>query len=246
MRSGRSNSTPKIVVGVLATLLIPCIIAEMMESHDKSSEPEKTTLTEQVDARTLKETKGSQSETPKLTDVGQAKTQTNSNIVSVIEKSDFKEKIEPKLRVYSRIKQKVFLSDSEKAERRDLLRDTTLFKDLSNVLSAFTYDQEIRALQSDAMDLLLESALKEKNSEAQTALLSVIENDSLSKTQDTAVQESLGGVKAEIMYKWSSGDPSVQSTIASHLPDQVSKSIWENVLDTQKRNEAESETLKNN
>lgn len=149
---------------------------------------------------------------------------------------------EKELNEYTRIKAKVFLSEEEKEYRRRLLADRSMLEDLGRYLRtpAQTGATEDEAQKSAALDLLFEAF--DTKSEVSEAILrdivqdKQIENESL----DLQTRKSLAGVKAEVLYEWSSRQPAQSETLRSWLPGPVSEKIWKNVQATQQQNVAES------
>lgn len=145
---------------------------------------------------------------------------------------------------YTKLKGKVFLSDSERARREGLLKDAAFLRSLAPIVKTPATTAETYSAQISAIDLLLEASATGASEAAAEALRSVIsdayvENSSLSPNERQGVAE----VKAEVMYQWTSREPKRSNEVANMLPGPVSKKIWENVKHTQKRNVAESYSL---
>ena len=95
--------------------------------------------------------------------------------------------------------------------------------------------------QDVAVDILLD-ALKDGDSRAaEEALREVVKDEQVEDgTLSGGVREQLAGVKAEVLYQWSAMVPSGASELARLLPGPVSQKIWQNVLNMQSQNLAES------
>lgn len=149
---------------------------------------------------------------------------------------------ETELKEYANIKNKVFLTEEEKATRRAMLNNDGMLRSLGDYLKNPTsVDQESDQARNLATDLLLEALRTEDSPAAQAALQELI--------QDTAVEDSkieqntrqvLAGTKAEVLYHWSALDPQKSTQMARWLPGPVSQKIWQNVINAQNQNRAES------
>lgn len=142
---------------------------------------------------------------------------------------------------YLDLQTKVFLNDSEKKERSDLLRHAGLLKALGTRLIEATRNPEVMREQDAAIDLLLE-ALKEGDSTVAAQVLQAVVSDR--QVEDTKLEKSareqLAGLKAEVLYQWSSTNPGIVANLQAWLPGPVSKKIWDNVIRMQESNDAES------
>jgi hypothetical protein len=148
------------------------------------------------------------------------------------------------LKKYSVLKQKVFLSESEKSARAAYLNDTALLLGLLPVLRmpASTIDQH--QAQDAALDLLLEARADAQSDAAGAVLRSVVEDDSIEKTALSMNERtSVAGLKAEVLFKWSAQEPTLLSDMPKWLPGPISRKIWSNVLAAQDQNTAESMAL---
>jgi hypothetical protein len=142
---------------------------------------------------------------------------------------------------YAKLKSKVFLNDDDKREKSRLLQDAALMRSLEPLLKKpivqIGPEQEE---QNAAIDFLLEAAMNSSPA-AVDVLRSVIEDRQVENARiDMKSREALAGVKAEILYHWSSADPARSQQFTGWLPGPVSQKIWENVRDRQERNRAES------
>lgn len=146
-----------------------------------------------------------------------------------------------KLNEIARLDRKAFLSESEKVFRANLLKDETFLRDIARVLTSHELDQNTKREQYQAIDALL--AAQEIGSPAASTLLASVVSDAQVENETIAkdVRENLAGIKAEVLYKWTSQDKTARPE--SLLPGPVSRQLWANVQDTQSRNEAESRTL---
>jgi hypothetical protein len=150
------------------------------------------------------------------------------------------------LQVYAILHSKVFLSPSEQADKADLLRDRRVLRGLGTVLNRPPTDLKASIDQNLALDLLLE-ALRTGDSDVAAEVLRDIVSDSQVENPklEPTVRENLAGIKAEVLFKWSAFRPAQAGDLASWLPGPVSQRIWQNVLEAQSSNLAESAGLKN-
>ncbi len=145
--------------------------------------------------------------------------------------------------VYAQLKSKVFLSDDEKAQKNEMFANRELIEGIGEFLRRPAGTQfEAQAQQSAALDFLLEALTsKEGNQAAEMALREIIVDDQIETDKlDIDSRKNLAGVKAEVLYQWTSLDPGRTSEIRGWLPGPVSEKIWRNVTDTQQRNLRES------
>jgi hypothetical protein len=149
------------------------------------------------------------------------------------------------LEAFKILKQKVFLTEEEKVQRQELVRDRALLENLKNLFKYPTPYLELEAQQNMAVDLLLE-AIKSGDAETARRVLkeviadATIENNQLSQSQ----RQNLAGVKAEVLYQWSSLEPDRAHEMQQSLPGPVSQKIWKNVVTQQDLNRAESAIAK--
>jgi hypothetical protein len=155
----------------------------------------------------------------------------------------FENKVE--LDSFKILKQKVFLTEEEKEQRKQFVQDRTLLENLKNLFKYPTVYQDLEAQQNVAVDLLLE-AVKSGDAETARRVLkeviadATIENNQLSQEQ----RQNLAGVKAEVLYQWSSLEPDRAREMQQSLPGPVSQKIWKNVVTQQDLNRAESAVAK--
>ncbi|MBS1971811.1 MAG: hypothetical protein JSU04_15975 [Bdellovibrionales bacterium] len=143
------------------------------------------------------------------------------------------------------LKQKVFLTEQEKEQRKHFIQDRALLENLKNLFKYPAPYQDLEAQQNVAVDLLLE-AIKSGDAETARGVFkeviadATIENNQLSPDQ----RQNLAGVKAEVLYQWSSLEPDRASEMQQSLPGPVSQKIWKNVVTQQDLNRAESAIAK--
>lgn len=146
-------------------------------------------------------------------------------------------------RLYSK---KVFMSEEEKRQKRGLLQDAGLIRQLGALFksSASSYEDLVEQ-QNTAVDFLLEALQGESRAVAAEVLRGVIQDPATENTRlSLASRENLAGAKAEILYRWSAQEPAKSREIAQWLPGPVSQRIWRNVLAQQESNRAESAITK--
>jgi hypothetical protein len=150
---------------------------------------------------------------------------------------------EAQVETFKQLQTKVFMSESEKTARHDLLFDRDLLKALGQRLVESSKDTVVHEQQDAAIDMLL-AALKEGDKTAASAALQAVVQDK--QIEDTGLErsarEQLAGLKAEILYQWSATQPDMTASIVAWLPGPVSQKIWQNVLRMQQSNQAESQT----
>lgn len=146
---------------------------------------------------------------------------------------------------FKTLKQKVFLTEEEKLQRQSLLKNRALLENLKGLFKYPTPFQDLESQQNVAVDLLLEAI---KSGDAETArdvLKELIADPTIENKQlSTAQRQNLAGVKAEVLYQWSSLEPDRAGEMQKALPGPVSQKIWKNVLTQQDLNRAESAVTK--
>jgi hypothetical protein len=139
------------------------------------------------------------------------------------------------------LSKKVFLNSEEKNQRQALLQNEQFIGQLKNLFKVPSEYQDLENQQNAAVDFLL-AALNGKGSAAAAEVLKSIIQDPATEniSLSLATRENLGGVKAEVLYKWSAQEPLKATEIPQWLPGPVSQKIWKNVLAQQEMNRAES------
>ncbi|MBC7370129.1 MAG: hypothetical protein H7326_01100 [Bdellovibrionaceae bacterium] len=147
---------------------------------------------------------------------------------------------------YRAIRNKVFMSETEKILRKSFLNNTQMLIALGGYLntpSATTGESE--DARNVATDLLLEAVQKENSEVAAKALQEVISDQTIENDEmDADVRKSLAGTKAEVLYYWSAMDAAKSEQMHSWLPGPVSEKIWQNVRQAQNQNLAESKEIR--
>lgn len=143
---------------------------------------------------------------------------------------------------YAFLRRKIFLSDDEKAEKARLLRDPSFVAGLESLFRDSLesgFEPEMR--RNLALDLLFEALEGEGRDAASRVLRSVVRDERVeSSALDSGTRRTLAGLKAEVLYQWSSKNPRVAREVGSWLPGPVSERIWRNVQAAQNQNLAES------
>lgn len=143
------------------------------------------------------------------------------------------------------LKQKVFLTEEEKAQRKDFLQDRILLENLRSLFKYPAQYQDLEEQQNVAVDLLLEAIKSGDADTARAVFKELIADPTIENKQLTPSQrQNLAGVKAEVLYQWSSLEPDRASEMQSALPGPVSQKIWKNIESQQQNNEAESAMTK--
>lgn len=146
-----------------------------------------------------------------------------------------------RLAEYAVLQRKVFLTDKEKAERTRMMNDARFVRGLELLLRSVPTAEVTPELQNQAVDLLLEARETTRSEAAAQAMAAIIKDNQIeSETMPLATRESLAGVKAEILYRWSAQEPGLSTQMPGWLPGPVSRTIWDNVLAEQAKNVAES------
>ena len=146
------------------------------------------------------------------------------------------------LEAYGNLHRKVFLTDDERREKKDLLDQPRFLKALALRLVEPSLDADVKASQDLAVDLLLDAWKSGDREEASAALKYVVEDGQVeNQALDQSVRQNLAGLKAEILYHWTALDPSQVASLAKELPGPVSQGIWSNVQRRQADNLAASQ-----
>ncbi len=168
-----------------------------------------------------------------------------------VAKAEVASKIDPpkgpfakELELYSLLHRKVFLSEGEQSEKADLLKNASLLRAMGERLKKAALEPRAFFEQNDAITMVLE-ALRTGDSEVASEVLGDVVADKQveSTVLDRSSRESLAGVKAQVLFMWSALKPSEASAIARMLPGPVSQRIWNNVIDAQQANLAQSADL---
>ncbi|HEY8269525.1 MAG TPA: hypothetical protein VIG33_01445 [Pseudobdellovibrionaceae bacterium] len=146
---------------------------------------------------------------------------------------------------YRLLSKKIFLTNQEKIQMQDLLKNDEFTRQLKKLFTVSSEYDNLENQQNIAVDFLLAAATGENGALASEILKSIIqdpatENESLSRT----TRENLAGVKAEVLYRWSAQEPLKAAEMRQWLPGPVSEKIWKNVLAQQEMNRAESAMVK--
>ena len=146
-----------------------------------------------------------------------------------------------RLAEYAVLQRKVFLTDKEKAERARMMNDARFVRGLELLLRSVPTAEVTPELQNQAVDLLLEARESTRSEAAAQAMAAIIKDNQIeNESMPQATRESLAGVKAEILYRWSAQEPGLSTQMPGWLPGPVSRTIWDNVLTEQAKNVAES------
>ncbi len=150
------------------------------------------------------------------------------------------------LHKYAELGNKALLLEHDRVLKRKLMKDQAFLQSLKPLVLAATHDPVTVELQNAALDFLFEALKGENKAAAVEILKSVVADASIeNSTEDMDVRKSLAGVKAEVLFNWSSLDPDANPMIDSSLPGPVSEKIWANVQKQQSNNLAESMTFQN-
>lgn len=145
------------------------------------------------------------------------------------------------LDVWSELNKRLFLSESDLAEKRRLLNDIALLRGLGLRLTEPSISKEVVENQDSAVDLLIEAVKSGDREAASDVLKSVVQDSQIENpSMDKAVREHMAGVKAEIMLRWAALVPDEVATIERSLPGPVSQKIWDNVKKRHASNLSES------
>ena len=153
--------------------------------------------------------------------------------------TDFKYQSE--LKSFAVITNKAIPTAEDNLNKRKLLQDANFILSLKPLLMVAADHEDAAHLQNIAIDLLFESLKSESRDAAIQVLTAVVADASIENTERSpSERQTLAGVKAEVLYNWSSQEPSSDSAIAGILPGPVSQKIWANVKSRQDNNVAES------
>ncbi len=139
--------------------------------------------------------------------------------------------------VFHALRNKTFLTPKEESTYAEILRDpqflmatVSLFLDKNANLSPF----EING----GVDLLLESLRTNQKNLAQQIILTIIADTQIENSKlNSAARIRIAGIKAELMFHAVEMNP---QTVKNALPGPVTEKIWNNVLQAQAQNLAES------
>lgn len=146
------------------------------------------------------------------------------------------------LEAYGNLHRKVFLTDDEKREKKDLLDQPRFIRALAARLVEPSLDAEVKASQDLAIDLLLDAWKSGDREEAAEAFKTVVQDAQVeNQALDQGVRQNLAGLKAEVLYHWTALDPAQVASLAKELPGPVSQRIWNNVQSRQADNLAASQ-----
>lgn len=147
------------------------------------------------------------------------------------------------LESYEHLNKKVFLTDEEKRQRQKLMQDPAFLTSLKALLLSEAPD-DMSSLQNTALDYLYESLRSGQKLAAREVLQAVVQDTSVEDVnQKPEVRKAMGGIKAEVLFHWSSIEPQSTGVIEAALPGPTSKKIWARVQEQQENNLAESATL---
>ncbi|WP_374029085.1 hypothetical protein [Bdellovibrio bacteriovorus] len=145
------------------------------------------------------------------------------------------------LEEYKKIHTKVFLTPEERNFRKDLLNNHRAIASMKDLLLVPATKPDQESMQNAALDLLLEGLQKSAGGEAAQVLKDVVADAVVEDSKvDADLRKSLGGIKGEILYQWSSLYPQSQGDLERMLPGPSSQKIWANVKAQQESNLAES------
>lgn len=145
------------------------------------------------------------------------------------------------LEKYAVIEKKALLLEHDKVAKRKLLSDSGFIHSLQPLLVTAAMHDEAAHLQNAAVDFLFEALKSDLRSDAIQVLQAVVADPSIEdENRDVLTRKALAGVKAEVLFHWSSIEPSSAPEISAALPGPVSQKIWANVKKQQENNLAES------
>jgi hypothetical protein len=147
--------------------------------------------------------------------------------------------LKPQMQEYAALKKKIFKNDQDSQSWLALLKSPRAIYRARNLL--LFRGAEEKTLQDQALSFLIES-VKAGEPNAQMALASVIADAGVEDgNAPRPVQQFKAELKAQALYEWSSYEPALSSELQALLPGPVSKKIWQNVVDQQANNAAESD-----
>ncbi len=147
----------------------------------------------------------------------------------------------PELKKYGVIERKALLLEHDKVAKKKLMHDSGFIHSLQPLLTTAAVHDDAAHMQNAAVDFLFEALKGDLRSEVIQVLQAVIADSSVEdESRDLQTRKSLAEVKAEILFNWSSMEPSSDPEISAALPGPVSQKIWANVKKQQENNLAES------
>lgn len=147
---------------------------------------------------------------------------------------------------FTQLKKKVFKTDSEQKNYKNLLRDRDLLIGVGKKLTDIQYIQSVEfAQQQNAMvDLLVEALTSGDRVTSQAVVTSLVQDASVENEKlPMNVRQNLAGLKAELLYQVTALFPEEFKNVADLLPGPVSQKIWANVQASQQRNIEESQAV---
>lgn len=149
---------------------------------------------------------------------------------------------EREFQTFSELHAKVLLTEDEQAVKKALLEHVSFLRGVGQRLLLGDTSVARERENGLAIDLLFEALNGSESREAADILQGVVADASIESGSLSAEgRRKLAGIKAEVLYKWSSRSPGMGSEIEGWLPGPVSRQIWANVARLQSSNEAESQ-----
>lgn len=148
------------------------------------------------------------------------------------------------LQQFKTIQAKIFKSDEEQKNLKQMMTDSTYIRQLGDYLRDIqsVNKEEFKANQNTVIDFLVEALNSGEVHAAEQAILDVIKDTQVEDEKlSMNTRELLGGVKADLLYQSSAIRPEFAEQFARILPGPVSQKIWENVKRQQEENLALSE-----
>jgi hypothetical protein len=149
---------------------------------------------------------------------------------------------EKEVRAYAKLVRKIFPTASDLAEKQRLLASQALIKAMGERLLMAASNPMGVEEQDLAIDFLFEALRTDEGAPAVEALEAVITDKQVEdEALNAGARENLAGVKGEVLYRWSAIAPGKSEALEKALPGPVSVKLWQNVVEAQSMNLAESQ-----
>lgn len=160
---------------------------------------------------------------------------------AVVEKSltdSEKKELSAQLEDFDRLYNKLLKNEDERDSYQASLKNPNVFRLLKRAV--LHPSRENAKLQDLSVTYLME-ALQAHSEEASRVVNDIIADNTIENpTVDSQSRQLQAELKADILYQWTSMHPEQVQHVSSILPGRASQRIWQNVLDLQASNEAES------
>lgn len=191
------------------------------------------------DQKTLKAAENAKKESPARHDARGAAGSEKTTKLAAVSSDDQAKKLER----LQTLRAKVFLTPEEKQLRTQLLTNTEFVQGLKMILLSRDLSSETLERQSMALDTLFATNGLSSSGVSNQVLMDIVKDTQVEdKTLSLEVRKNLGGIKAEVLNYLAieNGGQERRAELSALLPGPATRAIFENVLQFQSRNLAES------